>query len=173
MQVVVFLYKSQQSLFTNLSKVWVERRTSRVPNQRLMSKIYCYRLLALGFTHVKFDVWPGTNKITKLLETKSNQFLINVLAFTRIGDFVWYMREFALNVIIISSFCCLRLCCWRWKLVNDSASSRETGTHPSWNHETITSRSNCKPCLYFPTFSVIFYKSNRIIMCGDKSYIHA
>ena len=38
------------------TKVWVKRRTSRMPNLRLMSKIYYYRLLALGSTRVKFDV---------------------------------------------------------------------------------------------------------------------
>ena len=41
-----------------------------------------------------------------------------VLAFLPVGDFVWYLHEFAINVIIISSFCFLRLCCWRLKMAN-------------------------------------------------------
>lgn len=131
------------------TKVLVKRWTSRMPNLRLMSKIYYYRLLPLGSTHVKFDVWRGTEKLQIIRPRATTNSWKIVLAFLRNGDFVWYLREFALNVIIISSFCCLRLCCWRLKMANGSPNSRKTGTHPSWNHEKITSRSNCKNMFIF------------------------
>ena len=100
------------------TKVWVKRRTSRMPNLRLMSKIYYYRLLALGSTRVKFDVWRGTKKLQIIRPRATTNSWETVLAFLPIGDFVWYLHEFAINVIIISSFCFLRLCCWRLKMAN-------------------------------------------------------
>lgn len=42
---------------------------------RLMSKIYYYRLLALGSTHVKFDVWRGTKKLQIIRDQEQQQIL--------------------------------------------------------------------------------------------------
>jgi len=40
-----------------------------------MSKICYYRFLALGSTHVKFDVWRGTNKLQIIRDQEQQQIL--------------------------------------------------------------------------------------------------
>ena len=42
--------------YKNLTKAWVKRRTSHVPNLMLMRKFYCPTSLALDSANVKFDV---------------------------------------------------------------------------------------------------------------------
>lgn len=67
----LFSSANHNSLCLQISgtKVWVKRRTSRMPNLRLMSKIYYYRLLALGSTRDK--------EITNYQTKSNNKFLIN------------------------------------------------------------------------------------------------
>ena len=40
-----------------------------------MSEIYYYRLLALGSTQVKFDVWRGTKKLQIIKDQEQQQIL--------------------------------------------------------------------------------------------------
>ena len=40
-----------------------------------MSKIYYYRLLALGSTQVKFDVWRGTKELQIIRDQEQQQIL--------------------------------------------------------------------------------------------------
>ena len=40
-----------------------------------MGKTYYYRLLALGSTHVKFDVWRGTKKLQIIRDQEQQQIL--------------------------------------------------------------------------------------------------
>ena len=40
-----------------------------------MRKIYYYRLLALGSTRVKFDVWRGTKKLQIIRDQEQQQIL--------------------------------------------------------------------------------------------------
>lgn len=73
----LFSCANDNSLCLQISgtKVWVKRRTSRMPNLRLMSKIYYYRLLALGSTLVKFDVWRGTKELQIIRDQEQQQIL--------------------------------------------------------------------------------------------------